>query len=323
MPTFLQPVCLPKRCFLFEVLLWVAFGRLPLATYTYDGKEVRETDEVGNYEVDSTGNMLSDDETKRAGIPDDPTWVAIMSDRSTLDVSKFDEWLASCDLDDDLRRKWEGEREEARAYKEACDAWDPHYKLAIEYPASRIFVALKGGLLRAQGRLLPAIDRDAALSALEAKGDRGIYGIAATDIPPSFWSLQGINFEASAAHNGTHHYCHISCRTDDVLSVFPGERQEVSGIEQIGDSFVLSEKREARRSSLHRGRPSYPWDAFHIEVAGLLRRNELPQKKEAAIEHFQNWFRREHGIGASRSVVGDKLKPYYDRFMRTTGQKTR
>jgi hypothetical protein len=73
--------------------------------------------------------------------------------------------------------------------------------------------------------------------------------------------------------------------------------------------------------SLHRGRPAYPWDAFHLEVAALLGRNELPDKKEAAIEHFRDWFRREHGIPASRSVVGEKLKPYYDRFLK--GQKSR
>jgi hypothetical protein len=47
----------------------------------------------------------------------------------------------------------------------------------------------------------------------------------------------------------------------------------------------------------------------------------LPDKKEAAIEHFRDWFRREHGIPASRSVVGEKLKPYYDRFLK--GQKSR
>jgi len=68
MPTFLQPVELPERCFLSEVLLWVAFQRLPVALYTYDGKEVRETDEVGDYKIDVADSVLSDDETKRAGI---------------------------------------------------------------------------------------------------------------------------------------------------------------------------------------------------------------------------------------------------------------
>jgi hypothetical protein len=49
MPTFLQPVTVPERCFLSEVLLWAAFQRLPIASYTLDGKEIRETDEIGGY----------------------------------------------------------------------------------------------------------------------------------------------------------------------------------------------------------------------------------------------------------------------------------
>ena len=70
MPTFLQPVVPAKRCFLFEVLLWVAFQRLPIVLgYTDDGKEIRETDEVGDYEVKAIDRVLSDDETKRVGIP--------------------------------------------------------------------------------------------------------------------------------------------------------------------------------------------------------------------------------------------------------------
>jgi hypothetical protein len=322
MPTFLQPVDLPKRCFLLEVLLWVGFQRLPIAFYAYDGKEIRETDEDGDYEVKMIDRCLSDDETKRAGIPDDPAWVARVADRTTLDVANYDKWLVRNDLEDDFRKQLEAEREAALAYERACEEWEPHYRLAIEYPASRIFVALKGGSLRGQGRLLPAVDRDEALSILEAS-DRSVFDIAPTDIPPSFWTLQGIDFEASAAKNSAHHYCHVSFVTEDVLSVFPGEREEATGIERVGDSFVLSERGTVRRTAGHRGRPSYPWDAFHIEVADLLRRDGLPAKKEAAIECFQSWFQREHGIRASRSVIGDKLKPYYDKFIRTVGQKIR
>jgi hypothetical protein len=67
--------------------------------------------------------------------------------------------------------------------------------------------------------------------------------------------------------------------------------------------------------------PPYPWDAFHLEVATLLLHNQLPAKKDAAIVHFQDWFQRRHGIKVGRSAVGGKLKPYYDRFMESGGQK--
>lgn len=178
------------------------------------------------------------------------------------------------------------EREAATAYEADRKSWLPHYERAIEYPVSKIFVALRDDSLRARGRLLPGADIDLGRSKLEMDG-KDIFDLPVADIPPSFWSLQGVDFDASAAGNGTDYYCHISCRTDDVLLVFPGERKEVTGVSRIGDSFVLSERSGAVRSGLRRGRPPYPWDAFHLELAGLLRRNELPQKKEAAIEYFR------------------------------------
>jgi hypothetical protein len=181
---------------------------------------------------------------------------------------------------------------------------------------------LKSGALRAKGRLLPVAELDRALAILEMNGG-DLFDIAPTDISPPFWSLQGIEFGVSAARNESDHYCHVSFRTEDVLSVFPGEREEVTGIERIGSILVLSEKPPVAQSRTRRGRPPYPWDAFHLEMAELLARGELPKKKEAAIGHFQVWFLRKHGVTASRSVIGEKLKPYYDRFIKNVGQKSR
>jgi len=92
---------------------------------------------------------------KRSGIPIDPNWVALLEDTPTLAVSWYDEFLTRNDLDDDLQKKMGADREAARAYESECKAWQAHYDRAIEYPASRIFVALKGGMLPAKGRLLP------------------------------------------------------------------------------------------------------------------------------------------------------------------------
>ena len=141
------------------------------------------------------------------------------------------------------------------------------------------------------------------------------------EIQSPFWTLKGIHFEISAAQNAREHYCHIVLRTDDLLSVFPGERQSLA-IEKVGDTLVLNEK-EARytRPRTVRGRPSYPWERFHLEVATLIRQNQLPTKKEAAIQHFQTWFERELDIRPSRAAIGEKLTPYYERFLRARGQK--
>jgi hypothetical protein len=106
-----------------------------------------------------------------------------------------------------------------------------------------------------------------------------------------------------------------------LLSVFPGEKQVIA-VKRIGDTLVVNEIQPQKNPSrVTRGRPSYPWEQFHLEVSALLQRNELPAKKEAAIQHFQSWFERELGIRPSRAAIGEKLTPYYERFLRGRGQK--
>jgi hypothetical protein len=46
MPTFLQPVLVPDRCYLFEALLWVAFQRLPVFSSDHEGVDIRKSDEM-------------------------------------------------------------------------------------------------------------------------------------------------------------------------------------------------------------------------------------------------------------------------------------
>lgn len=158
------------------------------------------------------------------------------------------------------------------------------------------------------------------MAALEGE-ERYIGGLPLKEIPSAFWTLKGIHFESSAAQNDTAHYCHISFRTADVVSIFPGEREAVSA-ERIGDTYILNELSIQPPRNLQRGRPSYPWDRFHLEVSAMLLQNELPAKKEAAIQHFQTWFMRELNIQPSRAAIGEKLTPYYDKFIRRSGQKT-
>ena len=40
----------------------------------------------------------------------------------------------------------------------------------------------------------------------------------------------------------------------------------------------------------------------------------MPEKKEAAIQYFQDWFVRVLKQHPKRTAIGDKLKPYYDRY---------
>ena len=281
MPTFFQAVHIPEQCFLTEALLWVAFQRLPIALYNDDALEIREATENEGYEIDTPEGPLTEEECKRASIPPDPHFLRLI-DQTPRPMQTYAELEPKHGHDETIRRINEAMYKEQEEYRHACSKWQPYYDQAIEYPASQIFVALRGGRLRASGRLLPSVNYEEAIASLEAE-ERCVGDLPLKEIPSSFWTLKGIQFEISAALNDKEHYCHIVLRTDDLLSVFPGERRQVA-VEQIGDTLVVNDNaRQASRPRALRGRPSYPWERFHVEVSALVQRNELPAKKEAAI----------------------------------------
>ncbi|HWX32812.1 MAG TPA: hypothetical protein VNZ53_35950 [Steroidobacteraceae bacterium] len=318
MPTFLQPVELPEKCFLQEVLYWVAFQRLPIAIDS-DGKEFRETEDVGDYDIQMPDRYLQADECARANIPPDPRLAALISNRTMTDLKSFDRlMLSGRDYDDETRKVIESQRQEVVQFQKEYEEWKVKYAGAIEVPAVQIFLALKKGELQAKGQNFVDLDFDVEFGP-------EFHAPPVLDIPALFWSLSGIDFDASAAKNGRDHYYHIFCSTEDVFAKFPGDKREpVDGVERIGTSFLLKETAEKiPLLNARRGRPpTYPWDAFHREVTSLVKEDKLPRKKEACIQDFQDWFRDKFGVRPSRAAVGEKLKPYYDRFVKAPDRKS-
>lgn len=325
MPTFLQPVAIPERCFLQEVLHWVAFQRLPITQYDADGVELHDSTEI--FEENSIfpehlDEFYSEEECERAGIPPDPRFQAVLADEWLLAPSEYKKFLAHSGLSEADRAKFTLEHQQAVEFQAKCKAWKTLFDQSIEYPVSRIFVGLKEGSLSAWGRKLPSVDLRKAEAKLERGGERAC-DLPRDPIPPKFWSLQGIDFERSTARNSIERYCHIVCSTSEILAAFPGDRQPISGVERVGDSYLVSDAQpisDAPRKAL-RGRPSYPWEGFHLAVAELVKDGSLPQKKEAAIQQMQDWFVREHGQKPSRAAVGERLTPYYSKFVRTADRK--
>jgi hypothetical protein len=306
---FLKQVELPKNWLLNEVLLWVAFQRVSAAMSSpEEGQEIRDAEQdmfaYAGYSGDLSdwGAFLEDRECAAVGLPPDPRMAALSEGR----INGYP--IGEAYNDEELEREMQ--------------EWTPKYEATIEYPASRIFIALKEGRLAASGKLLPDGARDRALEILEARDER-ICDLPTVEIPCQFWLLSGIDWQSNAARNHAKHYCWIRCLTEDVLKVFPGEdRVPASGVERIGASFVMNEASESQPVSARpRGRPAFTWDPFHLEVANLLLQGELPAKKEAAIQHFQDWFERTLNQRPSRASIGQKLKLYYDRFVRTQDRK--
>jgi hypothetical protein len=339
-------------CFLDEVLYWVAFQRLPFFWTDFDGVAMPD------YEVEFALNRLAEDECERAGLPHDPRisfdWAlrvkcddsleTIIAEAEAQMVAQDDAMTDSFD-NSAAPREASGDplfgrsatsmpetHEEAVKLHNELKSWCPQYRKAIELPTAKVYVALKEGTLSAKGKLLPDLDPKKALNAL-AKEGRDLADARDVEIPREFWSLRKIFWEKSAARNEDQHYCQIYCQTEDVLSVFPLESLiqgvQVSGLERFGSLFVLNDPALAitRPTTLRSrkggtGRPAkYSWDVFHLEVASIVEQHKLPEKKEAAIEHFRKWFFDCFGKSPSRTMIGDRLTPYYQRFVKNAGRK--
>src|SRR5262249_19662838 len=149
----------------------------------------------------------------------------------------YDDLLKRLDLEPEDRASLEEYRAAAEIYQREREVWGPLYEQAIEYPASRIFVALKSGQLASTGRLLPVRNLDEARELLDRQ-EKNVYDFPVVAVPASFWSLSGIDFKSSAAGNGSLYYCHVACKTEEMLAIFPGDRKPVTGVERVGDCFV-------------------------------------------------------------------------------------
>jgi len=207
--------------------------------------------------------------------------------------------------------------------------WKPKYNEKIELPAAKIYVALKEGKLGAKGILLPHVDRETALNALDREG-RTLSDLQDIEIPRGFWSEREIFWELSAARNHREHYCQIHCDTEEVLSLFPPVSGAPVTAARFGSFFVVeglgAGGRVTKKPATQPRRPGrsqqYPWENVYHEIASLIHSGRLPKKKEACISYVQNWFTSQNLSPPSRAAIGEKLTPYYNRFVRSAGQKT-
>ena len=79
------------------------------------------------------------------------------------------------------------------------------------------------------------------------------------------------------------------------------------GFELVTDRFHLGNNKGIACANV-------AWEAFHLEVADLIKNGQMPQKKEAAIQLMMSWFENTQKQKPSRSAVSEKLTPYYRRF---------
>jgi hypothetical protein len=290
-----------SRCSLNEGLLWVWADRVPVSNMDRE---------------ENAFESLQDWECERLNIP--PVPEGVRSRRAAQYLTE-----------ERLRRRDYGKMpKDARDYQvmkgmeeaAAVRQWLPLVTAAMELPATELFLKLRRGEIEAQGKLLPAgveiIDFLEDQSSY-ARGD--LSDLVDSVIPHDFWTMPGIDWLSNAVTAHGNCYCDVSMPVEVLMSLFPGGRTPVDGAEFVGEFLLVKESAEGNvrqppRRTLGRP-PAFAWDAFHVEVADLIRSGRMPKKKEAAIQQMVSWFEStQGGKGPSRSAVSEKLTPYYRRF---------
>jgi hypothetical protein len=207
----------------------------------------------------------------------------------------------------------------------AVRLWQPLVTSASELPATELFLKLRRGEIRALGKLLPP-----GVGIIDFLEDQNSYSGGTFDnlvdgvIPHDFWTMSGIDWLSNAVASNGICYCDVSMSVEALMSQFPGQRTCVGEAEFVGDFLLVKEPVAGNQQSSRKapGRPpTFAWEAFHVEVADLIRGGRLPQKKEAAIAQMMGWFERtQGGQRPSRSAVSERLTPYYRRFFSDKGE---
>jgi hypothetical protein len=281
---------MPETCFLFQALLYRAVNRLPL--------EASE-DEAVNL-------VLTPEECRVGGLEPDPEWEEIENE----DGESLLNALVAAPAGSDERKRLHEQRIKWKAVQEwRRNEWNHGFQELLKPHYSELLTTLREGRLRSQGQRSWPVNKEGITD------DASWPEIDWESVSSTFWSSCEIDWEKNRAKGGTAAYESIIVETEDLFREFPFPRAEETGVGRIGDCFILTDEIAAPTGNL--GRPPFPWDEFHLELAKHAVNGDFDEKQEAFIEEMKAWCKNRWGRSVGRSTLLQKITPYYDEFMRS------
>jgi hypothetical protein len=318
--TILLPHAVAEKCYLSEALCWVALHRCPLASTLETGEDSRTYDKyIWSLRPPIDDELVSGDECELAGLPVNPEWKSLV---------EFEHYLPP----DHIRRILEYERDEARlsdwraelpvseAHYKSVAEWNERLESFLDLYAAKLFVALREGTIGAEGKKL---SKRALRAARRGGEDENAVDFSSGDwkaIPHDFWVSGGIDWKLSCGEGRDCAYALILVGTAELFRAFPAPPLEPSSrVARLGGGYVLLNDTGTalNMQTASRGRPPFPWDDFHVEVARRAAAGQLGTKQEALIEEMSNWCISRWGRSPGRSTISQKLKPYFDVLVRS------
>jgi hypothetical protein len=277
-----------KTCFLIQALLYRAVARFPL--------QIPEDEAIDP--------VLTPEECRVAGLQPDPKWEEIEKGEDDERLLAVISWPAGSDeRRHEERIKWKAVQEWRR------NEWNHGFQELLKPHYSELLTTLREGRLRSHGQRSWPVNKEGITD------DASWPGIDWEPVSSTFWSSCEIDWEKNRAKGGTAAYESIVVETEDLFREFPFPRAEETGVGRIGDCFILTDEIAAPTGNL--GRPPFPWDEFHLELAKHAVNDAFDKKQEAFIEKMKAWCENRWGRSVGRSTLLQKITPYYNEFMRS------
>lgn len=316
LPNIYQRAPLNSKCYLIEAVYWLAFGRPPLEAFDDRGDPWRYSDARDGIDAPFPHDgIIERGETQFAGLPTDPRLLAIEAGNTHITPKHLAETIYSIERHSPDHPQIELMREqilESIDFHNNLDVWLSQLNDYLDPIQTEILHDLQRGHLKMFGHKLPydIFDEEGPLP--EEDWEK-LNSSVAVPIPPRSWVSRNVKWEMSALRGEECSYIWIEVDTGELFRCYPPERVLKSeSFEQLGQVFLVDAANPTYAEPSRRGRKPYPWGPFHVEVTKLYLAGGMPGKKEAAIEHFRNWFKEARGLDVSRSSIGEKLKLYFD-----------
>ncbi len=323
--TVLVPHAIAERCYLSEALLWVAVSRFPLGFIAENGVDAR----VEPAYIEGLDPYLPFDdpvnhgECKSVGLPPNPEYEAHEAGEWHQTPENIRTLLQYNSVDESHRTELQRELQVSIAFERRCAAWDAEFNSFADVHKIKLFLSLREGRLPAFGKMLPRRSYSASLNHLAATDWEGWDKVTWGPIPPDFWISDKIDWNTSRAEGRGLAWCLILIETEVLMKCFPPPAAEQPGnvVKIANDLVLIGDDAVDPQSSARRGRPAFDWDAFHLEITRRLHANGLPKKQEALVAEMQAWCGKAWRRDVGRSTILQKVKPYYDAFVRPSESK--
>jgi hypothetical protein len=312
-PIILVPREVADRCYLSEALLWAAFSRLPLKFLNGQPDSRDEGSDIAPFGQSPDTGPLVLEECNRAGLPPRPVWEGPYSYLEPDHLSR----LIDSERSDEKRCKLQREYYEVEKFQERLSDWNRKFDEFTDQPRFKLLQALQEERLGATGKKFPLPTIEDSVRCMNEETPKHVRR---DPIRPDFWSSATIDWLESFAEDSTEGrataYGLILIEVAQLLKEFPLPNGEpYGGVSKAGGYLVLKSADEIRGGA-KLGRPSYNWDDFHLEMAKRVIKASLPNKMDACVADLQIWCEGKWNRPVGRSTLKQKIKPYYDEFMR-------